>query len=94
MKWWDEGATTYRAAALLNPEERAELPDIDVPLHARVNVSGPPVIFGHYWLTGQPSLESSRLACIDYSAGKGGPLVAYRFDGEPDLLPERLVWVQ
>jgi hypothetical protein len=30
---------------------------------------------------------------VDYSAGNGGPLVAYRFDSEPELVPEHLVWV-
>ena len=29
----------------------------------------------------------------DYSAGKGGALVAYRFDGEPNLSLEQFVWV-
>ena len=26
-----------------------------------------------------------RIACVDYSAGKGEPLVAYRWDGEDTL---------
>jgi hypothetical protein len=30
---------------------------------------------------------------VDYSAGKGGPLVAYRFDGEQTLSQEKFVWV-
>jgi hypothetical protein len=51
------------------------------------------VFFGHYWLTGTPSLQSRQTVCVDYSAGNGGPLVAYRFDAEPELSPERLVWV-
>jgi hypothetical protein len=38
-------------------------------------------------------LESTRCACLDYSAARGGPLVAYRFDSEPELSLERLVWV-
>jgi hypothetical protein len=25
------------------------------------------------------------VACVDYSAGKGGPLVAYRWNGESEL---------
>jgi len=28
---------------------------------------------------------------VDCSAGKGGPLVAYRWDGEPDLLDDHFV---
>lgn len=52
-----------------------------------------PTFFGHYWLTGAIELQSSKIACVDYSAGNGGPLVAYRFDGEPDLSAERFVSV-
>jgi hypothetical protein len=37
-----------------------------------------PLSFGHYWLTGDIALQSPRHACVDYSAGNGGPLVAYR----------------
>ena len=61
--------------------------------HARVVSSNKPVFFGHYWLEGTPKLQTSGHVCVDYSAGKGGPLVAYRFDGQPDLSPEGLVWV-
>jgi hypothetical protein len=31
---------------------------------------------------------------VDYSAGKGGPLVAYQFDGEEELSPDKFVRVQ
>jgi hypothetical protein len=34
------------------------------------------VFVGHYWLTGDIGLQSTRRACVDYSAGRGGPLVA------------------
>ncbi len=52
-----------------------------------------PVFFGHYWLTGNLSLQSGRCACVDYSAGKGGPLVAYGFDGESNLALDKFVLV-
>lgn len=93
VRWWDERATTYRSASMLSPAERAELPDLPIPDHARVERVAKPTFFGHYWLTGEPSLQSDRAVCVDYSAGKGGALVAYRFDGEPALLAERFVWV-
>lgn len=41
-----------------------------------------PVFFGHYWMQGAPVLQAEQMACVDYSAGKGGPLVAYRWSGE------------
>jgi len=43
----------------------------------------PPVIFGHYWLPKEwpPAPILPNVTCVDYSAGKGGPL-AYSFDPE------------
>jgi hypothetical protein len=93
VRWWDQGATTFRTAAMLSREEREALPDSPLPAHARVVSASKPVFFGHYWLTGTPSLQSKQAACVDYSAGKGGPLVAYRFDSEQELSSERFVWV-
>jgi hypothetical protein len=61
--------------------------------HAQVEPSAKPVFFGHYWLTGAPSLQTARAACVDYSVGKGGPLVAFRFDGERDLAADHFVWI-
>ncbi|HEX8028863.1 MAG TPA: hypothetical protein VF491_10400 [Vicinamibacterales bacterium] len=52
------------------------------------------MFLGHYWLTGGIELQSSRCACVDYSAGKGGPLVAYRFDGETELSVDKFVRVE
>ena len=93
VRWWDEKATTYRSAAMLSLAECAALPDDPIPAHACVARTDKPVFFGHYWLTGTPALQTAKHVCVDYSAGKGGPLVAYRFDGQPDLSPEALVWV-
>jgi len=38
-----------------------------------------PVFVGHYWLRGKPEVQSQNIACLDYSAGKGGHQVAYRW---------------
>ena len=50
-----------------------------------------PVIHGHYWRTGEPKVTSPKIACVDYSAGKGGDLVAYRWSGEATLTDEHFV---
>jgi len=42
----------------------------------------------HDCLTGKPQVLSARTACLDYSVGNGGPLVAYRWDGEETLSSE------
>jgi hypothetical protein len=39
-----------------------------------------PVIVGHYWFTGDFRVQSPYVACVDYSAAGGGPLVAYRWN--------------
>ena len=50
-----------------------------------------PVAFGHYWLKGSPTRQSELAACVDYSAGKGDPLVAYRWEGEPQIRDQGFV---
>ena len=52
---------------------------------------GAPVFVGHYWFSGKPGVESSKLACLDWSAAKDGPLVAYQWDGEAELSSDKLV---
>ncbi|MCL5048919.1 MAG: metallophosphoesterase [Firmicutes bacterium] len=44
-----------------------------------------PVFFGHYWLSLPTQILHAKAACTDYSAGKAGPLVAYRWSGEAQL---------
>jgi hypothetical protein len=48
-------------------------------------VNGAPVFVGHYWMTGAPALQTAKVACVDWSAAKDGPLVAYRWAGEEEL---------
>lgn len=52
-----------------------------------------PVFVGHYWMEGEPAPLKPNVACLDYSAVKYGKLVAYRMDGEQELLPEKFVYV-
>ncbi|MDH6149327.1 MULTISPECIES: metallophosphoesterase [Paraburkholderia] len=85
-RWWDEAATTYRLAALVPPETAVQLPDTEIPNDSRISYAADkPVFVGHYWMTGKPAILSPTVACVDYSAGKGGPLVAYRWSGETEL---------
>jgi hypothetical protein len=54
-----------------------------------------PTFIGHYWFDPRerPAPAARRVACVDYSAGRGGPLTAYRFKGEPELTADRFVAV-
>ena len=93
VRWWDPSATTYRDSALVNDHARAQLPALPLPAEARVDYDNEkPVFFGHYWFTGTPGVLSNRACCVDYSAARPEhPLVAYRWDGEQDLVSENLV---
>ena len=88
IRWWDEVGSSYQDLALLPDKSRKSLPDIAVSSDDRpVYDQQKPVFFGHYWMQGRPALQAPKMACVDYSAGNGGPLVAYRWAGE-DLLNE------
>ena len=94
VRWWQEDLSTYRTAAIGPPSEMQMIPDEPMPAEwTRHRYSGPPVLFGHYWFTGKPAVISPRFACLDYSAARDGPLVAYRWDGEEELRTEKLAWV-
>ena len=95
VRWWDPDARTLRAAAIIPGD--CELKDADGrpvdqlpadPLDADAvptYLEQTPVFVGHYWETGEQRPLSSNAICVDYSAGKGGPLVAYRWSGEKEL---------
>lgn len=93
VKWWDLKAETYQSAAMLTQSECDLLPNSSIPTSARIGIGNKPTFFGHYWMTGTPKLQSQQAACVDYSAGKGGRLVAYRFDGESHLSVEKFEYV-
>lgn len=95
IKWWDPQGVTFRQAAIVAPEHVDRIPDMAIPEAFRPQAyAGPPVFFGHYWLTGTPRLLQENVACLDYSVARGGPLVAYRWDGEGKLSADRFVEVQ
>ena len=85
VRWWLPDAVTFREAGIVPPGNQKLIPDLPLPAEWKGHrYSGPPVLFGHYRFTGTPTVISPQFACLDYSVAKGGPLVAYRFDGEND----------
>ncbi len=94
VRWWQEDLSTYREAAIGPPSDMQMIPDVAMPPEWSAHpYSGVPVVFGHYWFTGEPAVISKQFACVDYSAAKDGPLVAYRWDGEGELDSRKLAWV-
>lgn len=91
-RWWDDHAITYRESAIVDELTRPSLPDVPIPTDVRfAYAADKPLFIGHYWMTGGPALLTPRVACVDYSAGRGDPLVAYRWQGEQDLLASHFV---
>ncbi len=91
-KWWHEAPRSYRDVAIVGEGQGDRVPDHPLPEdYAGAPVDGPPVFIGHYWMSGTPGLQSPKVACVDYSAAKSGPLVAYRWDGEEVLDAGRFV---
>ncbi len=96
IQWWREEPRTFRNSAIVEGDEvREQLPDLPLPdsLLVELDTDPRPVVFGHYWARGKPELQSKRAVCVDYSAARGGSLVAYRWSGESDLEQENLVAV-
>jgi hypothetical protein len=94
VKWWEPRVSTYREAAMGPPNAVKVIPNEPLPPEWKGHsYSGPPVLFGHYWFTAPPRVISKQFACLDYSVASGGPLVAYRWDGEAGLNSEKLIWV-
>ena len=78
-KWWIpiRPGMTHAEAAMPAGEIRGEgrVPgDVAFPGYS---ATAPPLFFGHYWLSPkEPKAPlASNIACVDYSAGYGGPLV-------------------
>jgi hypothetical protein len=91
IKWWAPDFSSLRNFALAPKSVLEGMHDISLSYDPRlVPYQGPPVFFGHYWRTGLPTILSKNSACLDYSVGKNGPLVAYRWNGESELKDEHL----
>lgn len=90
IRWWLGGDTLpLKKAVLADSETIKQLPSsqVTLPREARYSSDQPPLFFGHYWLSPDPEPPPQRnnVACLDYSVGEGGPLVAYTYRGERTL---------
>ncbi|KAA1258003.1 Bis(5'-nucleosyl)-tetraphosphatase PrpE [asymmetrical] [Rubripirellula obstinata] len=94
IKWYEDGTgRTYRQHHLGSDD----VPDVAIADGDLAGVDAyprdaVPVFVGHYWLMGTPTPLAANVACTDYSVAKGGKLVAYRWDGESVLSPEKFYW--
>lgn len=88
LKWWNGDAKNWRQIAMSVPDI-SKIPDAPLPenlVTSTYPVAEKPVFFGHYWMSGEPALQSRNAVCLDYSAGTDGPLVTYtHFAGSRQL---------
>lgn len=84
MKWWEPQGASVAELALLKtkpPKEEWKAMTARQP-KSRVAYQGSvPVFFGHYHLTGKPKVTASNAVCVDWGAGSGRRLAAYRWSG-------------
>lgn len=95
VKWWNDNSNrTCREAIFPEDDQIPQVPAVDLP-RTGYPESAPPTFFGHYAVKqGDPAPIRSNLACLDYGAGKGGKLVAYRWDGESALDKAKFISVE
>ena len=94
IRWWFPNATTLDQIAEVRPsmfnqdgQRYGEMPAIPLSEHDLTfsYSDAVPMVYGHHWREWEPSPDldfTATTACVDFSAGKGGPLVAYRWNGE------------
>lgn len=102
VKWWLDchapGMTyaDYLEDGVMNDHIRNQLARIPIPQtvpRRGYDQDQRPVFFGHYWLRGEPKLQTPNACCLDYSCAKGDKLLCYRWDGEQTLDSGKFVWV-
>lgn len=97
VSWWiiPEDGVSYNR--LVFPEN-AGFPEDVIPREElewipSYPLAAPPVFFGHYSKPPDSALHPERhnVACLDHSAARNGPLVAYRWRGDAEILPGNYV---
>jgi hypothetical protein len=93
VRWWLNDIKTYQEA-FVGPSG-VDVPDVPLPDNLSFLQPNKKTFIGHYWFDPSDGISpaSSQVACVDYSVARGGKLVAYRFDGEPELSASNFVMV-
>ena len=96
VKWWlNDEPIHYSDAAL---QVSLSLPQQPLTAADREMVCGyppaaPRVFFGHYGYPKPAAPLAPNVACLDLGVVRGGPLCAYRWDGEQEIQPSKFVTV-
>lgn len=95
VRWWDI-PDQVRISHLAMPvpfDVPGDAPEHELRRVPNYPADAPPVFFGHYWMPACHAKAPLRhnIACLDYSAAREGPLVAYRWDGESKLTASKFI---
>ena len=102
-RWWNSSASLLGdlidipgGTTTESDDPYPAIPDVKCLPHDRTfSYSDPvPVVYGHHWRQWTPEEHldwTARTACVDFSAGSGGPLVAYQWRGEAEIDPTHYV---
>lgn len=90
-RWWDDLRSKNCREAVFPDDPRISQASCLVPEdHAPYGKEAPPLFFGHYALmSDSPEPLTHNIACLDFGAGKGGRIGAYRWDGETTIQPDK-----
>ena len=94
--WWNREPSSWVEYMRAPGVDMAQFERLDVPSNQEFTIEKP-TLFGHYWMTGVPSVLSSLTACLDFSiaANPMGYLACYEFrSGDTELSNDRLHFVQ
>lgn len=93
IRWWADQPDTLEDALLFQspPEGLDTSRPYNNRTHPTYPTDAPPVFFGHYWNWGEPTPEAHNAVCLDYSAGRGKHLVAYRLPTDGAVTSEHYV---
>lgn len=95
IRWWDHSASTLPDIAALSGaklKNHQDYPayeprDVDAEYLDYVYKDEVPLFYGHYWRKWEHHRDewTTYTACVDFSAVRGGTLVAYRWNGESEI---------
>lgn len=95
IRWWVSHAANWREIAY---PAKKNLPARPLPLLRLAKTvpypgNAPPLFFGHYGFPKPCQPITPNLACLDLAVAQGGPIGAYRWEGEKTILPSHF-WSQ
>ncbi|MEN9914143.1 MAG: hypothetical protein RL528_888 [Bacteroidota bacterium] len=95
LKWWNQLSSNKMDDAFASLPEEVKNDSFPIELLNSIDPylsTETPVFFGHYWMN--PSdfgLLSNNICCLDFSVANGGNVGGYRFDGESELIDNKLL---